>query len=112
MESAAKSIVDLVFNVDRLPPAINIVHSDPVDWNAVIQDVADAMAQELHLPTPLQLVSFQEWVSLLEKHGNSLDEANQVQIVSRFSQRIIRLLTRLDTACLEIAGFLQGYGPS
>ena len=60
MDSVANSIVDLVFNVDRLPPAINIVHSDPVNWNAVIQDVADAMVRELHLPMPLRLVSFQE----------------------------------------------------
>jgi hypothetical protein len=85
MDSVANSIVDLVFNVDRLPPAINIVHSDPVNWNAVIQDVADAMVQELHLPTPLRLVSFQEWFSLLEKYGSSLDEAKQVNIVSHFA---------------------------
>ena len=43
MDSVAKSVVDLVFNVDRLPPAINIVHSNPVNWNTVIQDVAEAM---------------------------------------------------------------------
>jgi hypothetical protein len=112
MDSVANSIVDLIFNVDRLPPAINIVHSHPVNWSAVIQDVADAMVQELHLPTPLRLVSFQEWFSLLEKHGSSSDEAKQVKIVSRFAWRMIRLLTLLDTAGLEIAGFLQGSGPS
>ena len=108
MDSVAKSIVDLVFKIDRLPPAINIVHSDPVNWNAVIQDVADAMAWELHLPMPLRLVSFQEWFSLLEKHGSSLDDSSQIKIVSRFSRRIARLLTFLDAAGLEIAGFLQG----
>ena len=112
MDSVARSVVDLVFSVDRLPPAINIVHSNPVDWNTVIQDVADAMVQELHLPAPLRLVSFQEWFSLLEKHGSSLDETSQVKIVSRFSRRIIRLFTRLDAAGLETAGFLQGSGPS
>ena len=112
MDSVAKSVVDLVFHVDRLPPAINVVHSDPVNWNAVIQDVADAMVQQLRLPAPLRLVSFQEWVSLLGKHGSSLDEASQVKIVSHFSRRMIRLLTRLDAAGLEIAGFLQGSGPS
>ena len=112
MQSVAKSIVDLVFHVDRLPPAINIVHSDPVDWNTVIQDVADAMVQEPHLPTPLQLVSFQEWFSLLEKNSDSLDEANQAKIVSCSPRRIIRSLTRLDVAGVEIARFLRGYGPS
>ena len=109
MQSVAKSIVDLVFHVDRLPPAINIVHSD---WNTVIQDVADAMVQEPHLPTPLQLVSFQEWFSLLEKNSDSLDEANQAKIVSCSPRRIIRSLTGLDVAGLEIARFLRGYGPS
>ena len=108
MDSVANSIVDLVFNVDKLPPAINIVHSDPVQWNAVIQDVADAMVGELHLPTPLRLVSFQEWFSLLEKHGSSLDETKQVKIVSYFTCRMMRLLILLDAAGLEIAGFLQG----
>ena len=111
MDSVANSIVDLVFNVDRLPPAINIVHSDPVNWNAVIQDVADAMVRELHLPMPLRLVSFQEWFSLLEKHGSSLDEAKQVKIVSHFAWRMIRLPMLLDTAGLKIAEFLQGSGP-
>ena len=84
MDSVANSVVDLVFHIDRLPPAINIVHSHPVPWNAVIQDVADAMVQELQLPKPLPLVSFQEWFSLLEKHGNSLDEADQIKIVRSF----------------------------
>jgi len=93
MDSVANSIVDLVFNVDRLPPAINIVHSHPVKWNTVIQDVGDAMVQELHLSKPLPLVSFQEWFSLLEKRGGSLDGANQIKIVSRFFFRIVRLLT-------------------
>ena len=108
MDSVANSIVDLVFNVDRLPPAINIVHSDPVSWNTVIQDVAHAMARELHLPMPLRLVSFQEWFSLLERHCSSLDDSSQIKIVSRFSRRIARLLTFLDAAGLETAGFLQG----
>jgi hypothetical protein len=112
MDSVAKSVVDLVFTVDRLPPAINIVHSDPVDWNTVIQDVADAMVQELHLPTPLQLVSFQEWFSLLEKHGSLLDEASEVKLVSHFTWRLTRLLMLLNSAGPEIAGFLQGSGPS
>jgi hypothetical protein len=112
MDSVAKSIVDLVFNVDQLPPAINIVHSDPVTWNKVIQDVADAMVQELHLPTPLRLVSFQEWFSLLEKQGSLLDEASEVKIVSNFTRRLTRLLMLLNSAGLEIAGFLQGSGPS
>jgi hypothetical protein len=106
MDSVTKSIVDLVFNADRLPPAINIVHSDPVNWNAVIQDVADAMVRELHLPTPLRLVSFQEWFSFLVKHGSSLDDSSQVKIVSYFARRMIRLLMFLDAAGLEIAGFL------
>jgi hypothetical protein len=112
MDSVANSIVDIVFNVARLPPAINIVHSDPVNWNAVIQDVADAMVRELNLLMPLRLVSFHEWFSLLEKHGGSLDEAKQVKIVSHFAWTMIRLPMLLDTAGLEIAGFLQGYGPN
>jgi len=84
MDSVANSVVDLVFHVDKLPPAINVVHSNPVSWNAVIQDVADAMIQELNLSKPLPLVSFQEWVSLLDKHANSLDEATQIKIVRSF----------------------------
>jgi hypothetical protein len=108
MDSVANSIVDLVFNVDRLPPAINIVHSDPINWNAVIQDVADAMVRELHLPMPLRLVSFHEWFSLLEKHGSSVHDSCQIKIVSRFSRRIAILLTFLDAAGLETAGFFQG----
>ena len=111
MDSVANSIVDLVFSDDRLPPAINIVHSDPVKWNTVIQDVADAMVQKLHLPTPLRLVSFQEWFSLLEKHGSSLDEAKQVKIVSHFAWRMISVLMLFGAAGLEVAGFLQEYGP-
>jgi len=111
MDSVANSIVDLVFNVDRLPPAINIVHSHPVKWNTVIQDVADAMVHELHLSKPLKLISFQEWFSLLEKHGSSLDEANQIKIVSPFFCRIMKLPTSLDSARLEIAKFLQQFGP-
>ena len=112
MDSVANTIVDLVFNVDRLPPAINIVHSHPVNWNKVIEDVADAMVHELHLSKPLPLVSFQEWFSLLEKHANSLDEVTQVKIVSRFFRIIIKLLMPLYSASLEITRFLQDSVPS
>ena len=108
MDSVAKSVVDLVFHADRLPPAINIVHSDPVNWNAVIQDVADAMVQELHPSVPLRLVSFQEWVSLLEKYGSSLDEASQVKIVSRFSRGIITLLMFLIQPAIKLRNFFEG----
>ncbi|KIM36904.1 hypothetical protein M413DRAFT_31301 [Hebeloma cylindrosporum] len=98
MDSVAQSVMDLVFSVDTLPPAINIVHSNPVTWNSVIQNVADALVQQLHLPAPLPLVSFQEWFSLLKNHGSSLDEANQVKIPALKLRNFFERLARADVA--------------
>ena len=87
MDSVASSVVDSVFDVDRFPPTINIVHSRPDNWNTVIQDVAYAMVQELDLSRPLQLVSFQEWFSLLKIDGDSLDEGTRVKIIVKHFSR-------------------------
>ncbi|KAF8953646.1 hypothetical protein BDZ97DRAFT_1767277, partial [Flammula alnicola] len=43
--------------------ALNVLHSQPIEWNAMIQYVADALVRERNLAAPVPLVPFQDWFS-------------------------------------------------
>ncbi|CAA7263092.1 unnamed protein product [Cyclocybe aegerita] len=68
MDVVSNSILDLVMNSDSrtLPPAMNVLHPEPVPWNTIIEHTARALFQELSLDKPLNLVPFREWFSMLE----------------------------------------------
>lgn len=80
MDAVAKAIVDTAFTNERLPPALNLVHPRPVEWNLVITSVRDAVKQEI--TENLELVSFQEWFSRLELHSKGAEESDMSRIVS------------------------------
>ncbi|KAF8974264.1 hypothetical protein BDZ97DRAFT_1772696 [Flammula alnicola] len=109
MDAVSDSILDLVFYPKRFPSALNLVHSKPIKWNAVIQYIADALARERGMTASIPLVSFQEWVSMLEKRARSSTNEDQANIVSFYLHISLLMRThRPPTACYQIARLFQG----
>ena len=84
MDAVSDCITDLVFQNRRLPSVLNIVHPRPTEWNTIIKLIGDALVLQKKLDSPLGLVSFQEWFSILEAHAQSSDQADEVRIVCVF----------------------------
>ncbi|KAF8971819.1 acetyl-CoA synthetase-like protein [Flammula alnicola] len=76
--SVSDCLMDLVFYAERYPPALNIVHPNPVPWNATIKHIREAL--ELERNTSLPLISFQEWFTILGKRGASSNSDDLVKI--------------------------------
>ena len=83
MDAVSDCITELAFQNQRLPSVLNIVHPRPTEWNTVIKLIGDALVLQKKLDSPLALVSFQEWFSLLEAHAQSAN-AEEVRIVCVF----------------------------
>ncbi|KAF8892830.1 acetyl-CoA synthetase-like protein [Gymnopilus junonius] len=65
MDRVAASILDLVFSEEVYPAAINVLHPKPVPWNTVMEYIIESLEEEEH--KTLSLISFVEWVAVLEK---------------------------------------------
>lgn len=79
MDVVAKAILEIAFIDAPLIPTLNIVHPQPVSWSSMILAIRDALIREKHLaPNALRVVSFRDWVVLVDKHANQSDITNIV----------------------------------
>ena len=81
MDAVSDCITELVFQNERLPSVLNIVHPRPTEWNTIIKLIGDALFLQKKLDSPLALVSFQEWFFILEAHAQSSNPADEARIV-------------------------------
>jgi uncharacterized protein YhhL (DUF1145 family) len=84
MDAVSECVTELAFQNGRLPIVLNIVHPRPTEWNTIIKLIGDALVLQKKLDSPLGLVSFQEWFSILEAHAKSSNPAEEVRIVCVF----------------------------
>ena len=87
MDAVSNCIVELIFQNERLPPVLNLVHPKPTDWNTVIKLIGKALVSQKRLKSPLSFVSFQNWFSILEeRHAQLANEQNgdELRIVRSF----------------------------
>ena len=85
MDLVASSILDLTLSGKAYPPAINILHTRPIQWNTALRHIADALVQE-EVTSQLPFVPFPEWVSSLEKRAQpSPREKDMTEVVSSSS---------------------------
>ena len=80
-----------LFKNRRLPTVLNVVHPRPTEWNTIIKLIGDALVLQKKLDSPLGLVSFQEWFSILESHAKSSNPAEEGKIVCVFFFRFCLL---------------------
>jgi hypothetical protein len=83
MDAVSKAILDVAFATEPPPIAVNLVHPRPVEWNAVILSVRDAILQTQEIdPDALRIVSFEEWFTMLEGRSKTAKDADLITIVS------------------------------
>ncbi|KAF9478063.1 putative aminoadipate reductase [Pholiota conissans] len=57
----AGSLLDLAFSNKKYPPALNLVHHNPVEWNSTIKYIKQALEKECKVSLPF--IPYQEWVA-------------------------------------------------
>ena len=97
MDAVSSCIMELIFQNKRLPPVLNIVHPRPTEWNTVIKLIGDALVLQKKVFTPLALISFQEWVYILEAHAKAANQENKNEL------RIVRLFSILGLYDIEFS---------
>jgi len=76
MDAVSNCIVELIFQNQRLPPALNVVHPRPTGWNEMFKLIDDALVlQKIH--APLTFISFQKWFNILEVHAKAANQENE-----------------------------------
>lgn len=85
LDAAARAVVDMA---EANAPYLHLVHPRPVKWSTIMEP----MAKTLDLP----IVSYDEWVTRLEKSGDGLTADEEVEVM------------RLNPALKVIDTFIQG----
>ena len=70
VDAAARAVVDMA---ESDVPHIHLVHPRPVSWSSIIEP----LAKSLDLP----VVSYDEWVSKLERSGDGLTADEEVEVM-------------------------------
>ncbi|KAF8971811.1 hypothetical protein BDZ97DRAFT_1913708 [Flammula alnicola] len=67
VNAVSDCIQDLLSYADRYPPALNIIHPNPVEWNSTMRHIKEALERKRKVSLPF--LSFQEWVVMLGNRG-------------------------------------------
>lgn len=81
MDAASQALLDIAFNEESSPFAVNLVHPRPVSWNAIISPLSQLLAKDCD-SSSIAIVPLQEWVSRLEQRAKSISDENVAEIVS------------------------------
>lgn len=68
MDAVAQSMLDvfLVSQQTTSHHALNIVHPRPISWDSIFINIADALENQGVVDHEIPLVTFSEWLQLLE----------------------------------------------
>ncbi|KAG2068654.1 putative aminoadipate reductase [Suillus decipiens] len=94
----SNAILDVAFAEEEPPIAVNLVHPRPIVWRALMQPIADALAEHKVTSNPLPLVPFSEWLEKLELRAKDLSEETIRRIPAIKLLNFIRSMARSDIA--------------
>ena len=80
-DAVSGAILDVALGEDEPPIVINIVHPRPVEWEALMKPISDALFAKNVTREPLPLVPSAEWYQRLEKHAVNANEAKIKRVV-------------------------------
>ncbi|KAH7882112.1 putative aminoadipate reductase [Phlebopus sp. FC_14] len=92
------AILDVAFAEEEPPIAVNLVHPHPVEWESLMKPISDALYQKKLTKLPLPLLSFAEWLEMLEKYAAVPSEENIRRVPAIKLLNFIRSLTQEDVA--------------
>ncbi|KAF9044190.1 hypothetical protein BJ165DRAFT_1479638 [Panaeolus papilionaceus] len=65
MHAVSRGILDIALS-SEVTPAYNFVHPRPIEWEALVQHIGNALVHYGLTSSPLPLVSYDDWLFLLE----------------------------------------------
>ena len=96
-DAVSGAILDVALGEDEPPILINVVHPRPVEWEALMKPISDALFAKNITREPLPLVPSAEWYRRLEKLAVNANEETIRRVVSL--QGLIRPSANLDPMC-------------
>ncbi|KAE9382787.1 NAD(P)-binding protein, partial [Gymnopus androsaceus JB14] len=97
MDAVCGALLDVGFNRESVPIAVNVVHPKPVSWTSVVENIRSALIQEKHLSSPsLPLVPYHEWVDAVEQHARNPTEKDTQNIPAVKLIDFYRLQSNVD----------------
>jgi len=81
-DAVSGAILDVALGKDKPPIAINVVHPRPVEWEALMKPISDALFAKNITREPLPLIPSAEWYHRLEKHAVNANEETIKRVVS------------------------------
>ena len=106
MDKVASAIVDLAYSEKVYPSAMNILHSNPVPWNTVMEFIVEVLEEQKH--KHLSLISLDEWVEILEKISDE-KYSDVVSTPSFYCTASMNTSTNCPVAGRQTPGFLQDF---
>lgn len=80
LDVVAKCTLDVAFSKEQPPPVLNLWHPRPVPWNDLMGAVGSALSRQTGRRIPL--VTFSEWVSILDQRARNPSTRDLQKIVS------------------------------
>ncbi|KAG6865244.1 hypothetical protein C0991_004125 [Blastosporella zonata] len=108
MDTAAAAIVDAVLGNERLPQVANLVHPRPVKATKVIRSFQSSVADVLG--KNIDIVSFREWLAIIEEHAKSPTPQMLVDIPAIRLIDFFRLLSRGNDKILSSKAYDREMG--
>lgn len=99
MDAVANIMLDIAFSAEQAPPALNLVHPRPAEWNALMNSISDAVQRERSLSSRLPVIPFQDWFSILERSTKTVSAEEQKQIVSIYLSNYFQVFNKHVLAC-------------
>ena len=75
------AILDIALGEDEPPLTINVVHPHPVEWEALMRPISNALFAKNITVEPLPLVPSAEWYHRLEKYAINANEGKIKRVV-------------------------------
>jgi hypothetical protein len=83
MDAVSDALLDVGFNVERPPIAVNVVHPRSVPWTAVMQKLRTILIREKRLASDaLRMVPYKQWLAKIEEYAKAPSEEDLKNVVS------------------------------
>ncbi|KII90242.1 hypothetical protein PLICRDRAFT_40443 [Plicaturopsis crispa FD-325 SS-3] len=95
MHAVSQGVLDIAFTQSTPPPAINLVHPSPVEWNFVMKTISQTLSEVLHIDS-LPLSPFGQWFTKLEARAKNATEDDIKRIPAIKLLEFFRALSSTD----------------
>ena len=104
-DAVSGAILDIALGGDEPPLMVNVVHPRPVEWEALMRPISEALFAKNITAEPLPLVPSAEWYHRLEKYAVNVNEGKIKRVVCPVENLSLDLLltcTKFNLRCASL----------